>query len=313
MISMKHLQGWQTLVLDEAHRCGNFQSKRAKMAIKLMKATPRVYALTGTPIPRYPYNLWPLLHGLGIYKNDFMTFAKRYCGLWMSPWGWDWTRATNLPELKEKIKPHVLRHTKAEVFKNYQPPQFSLITFDLPVSRKEQDFDAEALVVNPNLVLAIEGLSELLLESARRKVASCVEFISDLVDAGEPVVVFAIHKEIVSALEDGLRIYGVVKVVGDTSSKERDKAIDAFQNGEANVIIGNVAAMSEGVNLARADTIVFVETGWSPAALNQSSSRVENLQKQSKPMIYILTTANSLDHRVIKTLMKKQSIIDAII
>jgi SNF2 family DNA or RNA helicase len=141
-----------------------------------------------------------------------------------------------------------------------------------------------------------------------------VEFIEDLLEAGEPVVVFAIHKEIVAALEAGLEKYGVVKVVGDTPSKQRDKAIDDFQSGRANVIIGNVAAMSEGVSLARADTIVFVETGWSPAALEQAASRVENIEKAGQaPSIYLLTTANSLDHRIIKTLLKKQSIIDQIL
>lgn len=311
--SIKRFDGFNTLVLDEAHRIANHTAKRTKACLKLMKATPHVYILTGTPIPRYPSGLWPLLHGLGVFKGDFFSFARRYCGLWMSPWGWNWDGATNLPELRQKLKPHFIRHTKEDVFQNYTAPQYSLVTFDLPVNRKEQTLDAEALVINPNLIMAIEGLSELLLESARKKVPSCIEFIEDLLTADEPVVVFAIHKEIVAALEEGLKSHGVVKVVGDTPTKQRDKAIADFQEGRANVIIGNVAAMSEGVSLARADTIVFVETGWSPAALEQAASRVENLQKQSRPVIYLLTTANSLDHRVIKVLLKKKNIIDQIL
>ena len=308
-----HFTGWNTLVLDEAHRIASNTAKRTKAAVKLMKKTPHVYCLTGTPIPRHPIGLFPMLHGLGIYKGSWMAFAFRYAKAWQSPWGFDTTGSSNLPELRDKIKPHILRHTKEQVFVDYQEPAFSIITFDLPVSRREQEFDAESLVVNPNVILALEGLSELLLESARKKVKSCIEFISDLVESGQPVIVFAVHKEIVASLELGLKEHGVVKVVGDTPAKERDQNIADFQSGKASVIIGNVAAMSEGVDLSRGDTIVFVETGWSPATLTQASSRVENLQKKGGATIYLLTTANSLDHRVIKTILKKKGIIDQII
>lgn len=310
---MTSFTGWNTLVLDEAHRIASNTAKRTKAAMKLMKHTPHIYCLTGTPIPRHPIGLWPMLHGLGIYKGAWLTFAYRYAKAWQSPWGFDTTGSSNLPELKAKIKPHLLRRTKADVFKGYQAPAFSIITFDLPVSRREQELDAESLVLNPHVVLALEGLSELLLESARKKVPSCIEFIEDLVEAGQPVIVFAVHKEIVAALEDGLQAYGVVKVVGDTPAKQRDQNIEDFQSGKADVIIGNVAAMSEGVDLSRGDTIVFVETGWSPATLTQASSRVENLQKEGGATIYLLTTANSLDHRVIKTILKKKGITDQII
>lgn len=305
--------GFQCLVLDEAHRIANNTAKRTKACMKLMKATPNVYALTGTPIPRHPIGLWPLLSGLGIYKKSWMDFALRYCGGWSAPWGFSAEGATNIPELREKLKPHIIRHTKEDVFKNYTAPQFSLITFDLPLSRQEQGLDMDALVNNPNLILALEGLSELLLESARRKIKNCIEFVEDLLAAGEPVIVFAVHKEIVAAMEAGLKHYGVVKVVGDTPKAEREKAISDFQAGKADVIIGAVTVLAEGVDLSRSDTIVFVETGWSPAAIEQCSSRVENINKESTPVVYILTTANSLDHRVMSTILKKQNIIDQIL
>ena len=147
-----------------------------------------------------------------------------------------------------------------------------------------------------------------------RKVSAAAEFIDDLLQAGEPVVVFAHHKDVVAQLVDALFTHGPSVVVGDTPRAQRDKAIADFQAGKTKCIVGNIAAMSEGVDLSAADTIVFVECTWSTSALEQASSRVENIAKQGvKPMIYILTIRASLDHTVLSKVLAKQNIISQII
>ena len=147
-----------------------------------------------------------------------------------------------------------------------------------------------------------------------RKVGMAAEFIDDLLNAGEPVVVFAHHKDVVAELCTALKAHKPVTVVGDTPRAQRDKAIEAFQAGKAKCIVGNIAAMSEGVDLSAADTIVFVECTWSTSALEQASSRVENIAKSSvKPLIYILTIRASLDHTVLAKILAKQNIINQII
>ena len=304
----------QTLVLDEAHRIKNPKAARTKGAMALMKLIPRVYALSGTPIPNRPIELWPLLHGLGIYRLGWFDFAARYAKMWNAPWGMDVSGASNLPELKALMKPHVLRRKKEDVFKDYKDPQVSLITFDLPVDKREQDFNADALVENPNAIMAFEGLSEVMREAGMRKAAPAAEFIDDLLQSGEPVVVFAHHKDVVHELMDKLKAHKPVAVVGDTPSKQRDKNIADFQAGKTKVIVGNISAMSEGVDLSAADTIVFVEATWHTSALEQASSRVENINKNGiQPMIYLLTIRASLDHNVLAKVLAKKKIVDQII
>ena len=147
-----------------------------------------------------------------------------------------------------------------------------------------------------------------------RKAAPAAEFIDDLLQAGEPVVVFAHHKDVVADLVDRLKSHKPVTVIGDTPRAQRDKAIEDFQSGKAKCIIGNIAAMSEGVDLSAADTIVFVECTWSTSALEQASSRVENITKNGiQPLIYILTIRASLDHNVLAKVLKKQNIVNQII
>ena len=306
--------GYQTLVLDECHRVKNPLAKRTTSAALLMKQIGRVYALSGTPIPNRPIELWPILHGLGIYRGGWYDFAARYAKMWKAPWGLDVSGSSNIAELKALMKPHVMRRKKEDVFKDYQDPQVSLITFDLPNDKREQQFDADALVANPNALLAFEGLAEIMKEAGMRKVDAAAEFIDDLLNAGEPVVVFAHHKDVVGKLCDELRVHKPVTVVGDTPRAQRDKAIADFQSGKTKCIVGNVQSMSEGVDLSAADTIVFVECTWSTSALEQASSRVENIAKHGvKPIIYILTIRASLDHTVLSKILKKQNIINQII
>ena len=308
------LDRYNTLVLDECHRIKNPKAQRTKAAMLAMKKISFVYALSGTPIPNRPIELWPILHGLGIYKGGWFDFAARYAKMWNAPWGLDTSGASNLVELKDMMKPHVMRRKKETIFKDYKEPQVSLITFDLPNDKREQSFDADVLMANPNALLAFEGLAEVMREAGMRKVKAASEFIDDLLQADEPVVVFAHHKDVVAELEKLLFVHKPVTVVGDTTRTKRDKAIADFQSGQTKCIIGNIAAMSEGVDLSAADTIVFVECTWSTSALEQASSRVENINKSGiPPVIYILTIKASLDHTVLAKVLKKLNIVNQII
>jgi len=313
LASLSERPKFNTMVLDESHRIKSHTTIRTKAALKLMRRIPRVYALSGTPIPNRPIELWPLLHGLGVYRGGWYDFGVRYAKLWSAPWGLDTSGASNLPELRAMIQPHTLRRTKADIFKNYQQPITSLITFDLPIDKREQSFDAEALVDHPNPMLAFEGLSEVMKEAGLRKVKPASEFIeAKLVD--EPVIVFAHHKEVVARLAELLKLHHPSVITGDTSATSRTTQIEDFQSGKTRLFIGNIQACQEGIDLSTAGTVIFVEATWQTSALQQASSRVENIKKEGiAPLIYLLTIANSLDHTVLAKVLKKQNIINQII
>lgn len=308
-------QQFQCLVLDESHRIKSPKAIRTVAAQKLMRNIPNVYALSGTPIPNRPIELWPLLNGLGIYRGGYYDFAFRYARMWKAPWGLDVSGASNIPELREMLKPHVLRRKKADVFTEYQEPIVSLITFDLPVDHREKDFNADALIDHPNPMLAFEGLSEIMKEAGLRKVKPAIEFILDKLETGESIVVFAHHKEVVHAIKDEIKKHcGVSVITGETNQAYRADIISKFQSGENKVFIGNLAACQEGIDLSASDTVVFVEATWQTSALLQASSRVENINKAGcAPLIYLLTIARSLDHTILKKVLQKQNIVNQII
>jgi SWI/SNF-related matrix-associated actin-dependent regulator 1 of chromatin subfamily A len=314
--NLTSIDGWQTLILDESHRIKTHTAKRTKVALKLMKAIPNVYCLSGTPIPNRPIEIWTVLNGLGIYKGSWLNFAHRYCKAWQAPWGLDVSGAANIDELKAKMKPYVLRRKREDVFKDYQQPVITLVELDLPIDRREKDFDADELVVNPDLVLAFEGLSEIMREGGVRKVPLALEFIEDKLDdePDEPLVVMCWHKDVAAMLLEGLSKRRVGVVTGDTPSSKRNAILDAFQGGELDVLIGNIASIGEGIDLSRSSTIIFVECTWATSAFEQASARVENISKIGHaPAIHILTTRNSLDHRVLQGVLRKMNVIDQIL
>jgi SWI/SNF-related matrix-associated actin-dependent regulator 1 of chromatin subfamily A len=313
--SVTAFTGIKTVVFDECHRLKNNKAIRTKAAMLMMKKIDRVYALSGTIVPNRPAELWPILHGLGIYRGGWFDFVYRYAKAWNPPWGGlDVSGASNIPELKALVRPHILRRRKEDIFMDYKEPQISLITFDLPIDKREQNFDADSLMANPNALLAFEGLSEIMREAGIRKAPLAVEFINDLLQSGEPVVVFAHHKDVVSILFDGLKEFKPVMVVGDTPKDQRTKNIDDFQSGKTKCFIGNISSCGEGIDLSASDTIVFVEPTWQTSALEQASSRVENINKNGvKPLIYLLTVRASLDHTILDRVIKKQKIVSQII
>jgi len=314
--SIKQLGKFETLVLDEVHRIKSNKSLRTKAAMKLMKRIARVYALSGTLIPNRPCEIYPLLSGLGVYRGSWYDYIYRYCKAWSSPWGLDYSGASNLPELRAILQPHALRRLRSDIFKDYQEPIVSLITFDMPVDKREKEFSADALVDHPNPMLAFEGLSEVMKEAGLRKVKPAIEFILDKLETGEPIVVFAHHKEVVHAINEGIQKAGYESsvITGDTAQAKRSGQIEQFQSGVAKVFIGNLSACQEGIDLSVADTVVFVEATWQTSALLQASSRIENINKVGcAPLIYLLTIARSLDHTVLKKVLQKQNIVNQII
>ncbi|MBS1001109.1 SWF/SNF helicase family protein [Acetobacter persici] len=116
-----------------------------------------------------------------------------------------------------------------------------------------------------------------LLSSARKwlglaKIANpaTVDLIDDVVEAKGACLDFAHHRGVIAELEKQLRRRGrsVVTVHGETPDRERAEAERVFQKGEVEIFLGSINAAGEALTLHRADTCVFVELDWVPAAMH---------------------------------------------
>lgn len=129
---------WDAIILDEAHYAKNPKAKRTvavfggilktrgtpnedgytpTTATKLppLEARYRV-ALTGTPIPNRPVEMWPVLHWLNpVLFPKFFDYALRYCGATNNGYGWDFSGASNLAELQDTLRTVMVRRLKTDV------------------------------------------------------------------------------------------------------------------------------------------------------------------------------------------------------
>jgi SNF2 family DNA or RNA helicase len=113
------------------------------------------------------------------------------------------------------------------------------------------------------------------------KIDAAVELVQE--NLPHATVCFTWHRASADALEARLTKLGIptVKVHGDVPLKDRTAAIDRFQEGRAKAFVGTIKTVGESVNLNAASDVVFVESSWTPADMDQARDRVAGGLRQS--------------------------------
>ena len=139
-----------------------------------------------------------------------------------------------------------------------------------------------------------------------QKTESMMDVVSEVVDAGEKIIVFCHFASSAKMLQDRFSdIAGanVVMYTGDESDEIREKNIDAFKfDPECNVLIGT-EAMAESLNLQVARFIAHYEQADTYAQREQRIGRIRRVGSEYKFInIYDLITIGSHDQVKIKKL-----------
>jgi SNF2 family DNA or RNA helicase len=101
-----------------------------------------------------------------------------------------------------------------------------------------------------------------------------------------------------------------VKLTG--SSTKRDKIIDKFTNGEADIFLISLKAGGVGLNLVEADTVIHYDPWWNPAVENQATDRAHRIGQNKKVFVYKLIVENTIEQKIIELQKKKQALQDGI-
>lgn len=337
------LTAWHptTVILDEAHMVKNPKSQRTKALMGFVKAVkPRVIALTGTPIMNRPVELIPILQMTGAFETvgkNWITYVKTFCNAKQTQWGWDTSGHSNLDVLAQRLHDTIMiRRTKAEVLTDLPPKSRRVLELDLEASladyKAAEKAATEAFEGRVAEIMKAKGISaakaireatkepdgaaqiaELRLQVGLAKMdAAAGVILEHLESTGRKAVVFAHHHEV----RDGLRQrftdagYRVVEIGGETSHKQRDDAIEAFQNDPSvKVFLGSTAA-SVGITLTAASDVFLVEQQWTPAILDQSEDRVYRIGQEADSVTawHLIAPACAVDMHMWKTVERKRSI-----
>lgn len=152
---------------------------------------------------------------------------------------------------------------------------------------------------------------------ALSKVPLAVEHISRLLEAGEKVIVFAIHKDVIAQLYEAFP--QAARIVGGMPAKkveadklrfqgDRDKGIEP--DPECNIILCNLKAGGVGHTLTEATFVVFVEMWSIPGDTGQCEDRAHRLGLEHDVHCQYMVVDGTIDALTIQTLIDAIAMIE---
>ena len=106
-------------------------------------------------------------------------------------------------------------------------------------------------------------------------------------------------------MREHLEDAGVRTAYMDGSTPDRQKVIDAFRAGEADVFLISLKAGGFGLTLTEADYVFLLDPWWNPQAEEQAVDRTHRIGQDKPVMVYRLVSADTIEEKVMALKEKK--------
>ncbi len=311
--------------------CDEVQHLRSKTtqkyaAIKKLAAKDGVkfrVGLSGTPIYNRGSEIWPIVEILkpGLL-GSFKEFCEYFC--YVNEKGKAIVLENKRDSLRNQLTKHVmLRRKKSDVLKELKDKvrypeviasdeKFYKTELDKIWKKleEEQKYAQTAFDKSASYHRAIESERQ---AAGLAKLPHVINFVNDIMDIEESVVVFCHHRAIHNLLHQSLSKYNPASIIGGQTDKNRDNEIIRFQNGETKLMIAGLRAGNVGINLNNASYVIFAELDWSPAIHRQAEDRLHRIGQKNTVFAYYLVGNGTLDEHVAEILVDKSYEIDTIL
>lgn len=308
-----------TVILDEAHYVKNPLAKRTKNTLRIARQAERTWMLGATPMPNHPGELWaPMLvlrpEVMGPYRR-YRDWLDTFCEYYRHPtYGVRVHGVRNAALFRELIAPVMLRRSLADVGLNLPPLRVTLHMLEndgtFEAALEAADVDAERLrrmiehEEDPdNGWSAPARLRRLVGEWKTPRVA---DILADELERGEykKIVVVYHHRKVGDHFLGRLAPFGVRRIDGRTSIKERASAVADFR-GPVRVLLAQDQAAGEALNLQAASEMALVEPPWTPDHLIQLVGRVHRIGQDHPCRARVFGVAGTMDVGLMRTLARK--------
>ena len=148
---------------------------------------------------------------------------------------------------------------------------------------------------------------------ALEKVKHSIEITESAIENGKKVIIFTNFTEELNRFKDHFGKLGVY-LDGSTKEKDRQKAVDRFQNDDKiKVFVGQIKAAGVGLTLTKAEIVIINSLDWVPGNLEQAEDRAYRIGQIKDVTIYYPLFDDTVDTLVWKVLKNKKSIINTIV
>ena len=144
------------------------------------------------------------------------------------------------------------------------------------------------------------------------KYTMLLDLITQQLGAGRRILVFSQFARMLALISEGLLGLGVGHVTLTGATADRQKPIDAFERGRADVFLISLKAGGAGLNLTSADTVIHYDPWWNPAVQAQATDRAYRIGQLKPVFAFSLIAAGSVEERMLGLQRKKRRLADAI-
>lgn len=333
----EHLRSrrFKFIAVDEASRFKEPTSERSlafyggrlesKSYPGLFQSARHVVFLDGSPMPNRPIELWAPTYALHPEAIDCMgrdDFGYRYCGARPNERGvWEYLYSSHEAELRERLQKDFM-HVVGEDRLSHPERRRSLFFINEDVRTPEhKSWERRNL---PNLLSDIRERGEeanqgeaarLRQELGVKKAPWVASYVASRLEAkNESILLFAWHREVVTALAERLKKWNPGVVMGGTSSAARETYFREFQAGTRKLLVMNIAAGGRGHNLQRADRAIFAEYSWTDETNKQCEKRASRRgNERAVVRCEYAVCPGSMDEPVLSSIFTKERRVRSII
>jgi hypothetical protein len=320
------------IFLDESQAIKNPESQRYQAA-RLLQARNRI-VLTGTPIENHTFDLYGqlsfacpgLLGSYNHFKAHYSTPIDKFD---------DRQRAR---ELQAKIKPFILRRTKAQVATELPDKTEMILHCEMgPEQRSvydayEQEFRNFLLTTKEGDIPrerlhVLQGLTKLrqicnspvLLNDeefygdASAKIDRLIEQIENK-SPNHKILVFSQFVFMLDLIRTELeaRQISFEYLTGQTSN--RADRVNRFQNDDTvRVFLISLKAGGTGLNLTQADYVYLVDPWWNPAVENQAIDRSYRIGQKKNVIAVRLICPDTIEEKILELQESKRELADNLV
>ena len=329
---------WDKLICDESHRTKSHSAQCSKHAWKIGKLSASRTALTGTPMPNEPGDIFAQYRWLderifgrywGAFKNEYAVMSK-----WIPQKVESWL---NLEEMNRKI--NLIRHhipksvlvlpEKQDItievnlspagMKIYQQMKKESIAY---IKKQMDGNEADEFKTAIGSNGAVQFLRLLQLAQGYVKDDEGIEINTDtekrralmdlLQDLDEPVCVYAWFKHDLACVERCCEILG--RRYGEISGNRKDLTPHATMPADIDVLAVQCKSGSAGIDLTRSRVGIIMNSGLlSHGDYSQMISRQHRTNQKSNVVFYHLVSANTVETKLIDERGRKRDIVDVLL
>jgi superfamily II DNA or RNA helicase len=326
---------WDLIVLDEGQRIKNWEARTSRIVKGLR--SPFALVLSGTPLENRLDELFSVVEFIDERKlGPAFRFFNRH-------------RITdekgkvlgyrNLGELREKLKPILLRRTRATVMEDL-PPRTTEIVRIAPTDEQIELHKGWLQIVST--VVSKKFISEMDLLRLQKALLMCrmtadstylvdksqrppgystkLEKLEEILDQlrqeeDRKIVLFSEWTTMLDLIQEILGRLELrhVRLDGSVPQRQRQSLVREFQSNPRSRLFLSTNAGATGLNLQAANTVINVDLPWNPAILEQRIGRAHRMGQKRPVQVFILVTEETIEEKLLGTLSAKHQLATAAI